>query len=91
MVQSFEREDGDRALAVELRGDDACDLGAVAEIVVDIVVVGDEVPAASIVNEAVGVIVVTSRAGFFRLVEPEMMLERAMPQVNAGINHGDDG
>ncbi len=74
-----------------MSSDDAGDLRSVTEVVGDVVVVGDEVPAAEVVGEAVVVVVGAARSGLLEEVDREVALEIGVSRVNAGVNHGDKG
>ena len=79
---------GHAGAVVRRRGDDARYVRAVADVVLRVVVVVDEVPAVYVVHLAVAVVVVAIHCGVAR-IGPELAGKVGVVHVDAGIHHGD--
>jgi len=67
----------------------AGDFGAVAVVIIDLIGLGDEIPAVNVVNVAI-VVVVDAIVGCLARIAPQSANQIGMVNVDAGIQHGND-
>jgi len=85
----FGGDAGDAFAVVYAGTDDAGNVAAVAIPVVDVAVIGSEVPAVDVIDEAV-VVVVDVVAGCFARIGPQGAFEVFVDKVDATVDDGDD-